>query len=72
MAINWKDILSKFNYISVKEMLWDFYVEKGMSLPMISKKIGVSAPSILGIMKEERIPRRTKGGKNHMKKEREL
>lgn len=70
MAIHWQEILRKFKFLSVKEMLWDYYMEQGMSLPEISKKLGVSVPSLINIMNEEEIPRRAKGGKNHIKKER--
>lgn len=72
MAIHWQDILRKFKFLSVKEMLWEYYIEQGMSLPEISKKLGVSVPSLINIMNEEEIPRRAKGGKNHHKKERFL
>ena len=53
-------------------MLWEYYIEQKMSLSDISKRLGVSVPSLINVMNEEEIPRRAKGGKNHIKQERQL
>ena len=72
MAIHWQELLRKFKFLSVKEMLWEYYIEQKMSLSDISKRLGVSVPSLINVMNEEEIPRRAKGGKNHIKQERQL
>ncbi len=70
MAINWIEILNKEGYNTVKSMLEDMYIKKNLSSTIIAKKLNISIPTVLTLLKEEGIKMRDRGGCNHKKGER--
>lgn len=68
MTLDWQGLVS-FEFADDKEMLEDFYLKQKMSIEAIAVKVGVSKQTIRGRLKKHQILIRSRGGKNHTRKD---
>lgn len=68
MAIDWTGILNYLEHTSIKSLLYEMYHVRKMSSNQIAKKIGVSGPTILYLLKESGLNVRSKGGANNVRR----
>lgn len=68
MSIDWPGILNYLEHTSIKNLLHEMYYVRKMSSNQIAKKIGVSGPTILHLIKESGLEVRSKGGANNVRR----
>lgn len=68
MAIDWKGIIDTLGHKTIKEMLDEMYNTQKMSTTKMGRKIGVSGPTILYMLKEQGISVRSRGGANNVRR----
>jgi hypothetical protein len=61
-AEDWEKLAGEYGYTSMYNMLYKWYVDRGMSIRVIGGDLGISKDRVVQLLKIQGIPMRKRGG----------